>query len=194
MILKELKNSRLFCFCSLVFFSFTLTACGAKTYFPDLENYVEEIQAKPKGRIKPLPEFKAHSTFAYSSAAMRSPFNPPIVIKQNSIDFDPDLVVVPDLTRPKEYLEQFSFDALRMVGTIQRPDEEESLLWGLLKDGQGGIHRVKIGDFLGRSHGQIVNIYRDSINVVEIVPSGEVDLDGKKLWIERPRNLVLKTD
>ena len=192
--MKVLKNSRLFCFCGLVFFSFFLTACGAKVYFPDLETYVEEVQAKPKGRIKPLPEFKAHGTFTYSSAAMRSPFEAPIVIRQSTIAFDPNSVVVPDLTRSKEYLEQFSFDALRMVGTIQRPDEEESLLWGLLKDSQGGIHRVKIGDYLGRSHGQVVDVFANSINVMEIVPSGEVDPDGNKLWIERPRNLVLKTD
>ena len=194
MRIMVLKNLRLFNFCSLVFFSFMLTACGENLYFPDLEAYVDEVHAKPKGRIKPLPEFKAHGTFTYSSAAMRSPFDPPIVIRESTIDFDPNSVVEPDLTRPKEYLEQFSFDALRMVGTIQRPDEDESQLWGLLKDSQGGIHRVKIGDYLGRSHGQIIEVYANIINVMEIVPSGEVDLDGNKLWIERPRNLVLKTD
>jgi len=192
--MKVLINSHLFYLCSLIFFSLVLTACGSKVYFPDLETYVEEVQAKPKGRIRALPDFKAHGTYAYSSAAMRSPFDPPIVIRESTVDFDPNSVVVPDLTRTKEYLEQFSFDALRMVGTIQRPDEDGSQLWALLKDSQGGIHRVKIGDYLGRSHGQIINVFPNIINVMEIVPSGEVDLDGNKLWIERPRNLVLKTD
>ncbi len=188
------KNPRSLSFYGMVLLSVLLTACGSNNYFPDLETYIDEVQAKPKGRIKPLPEFEAHATFAYSAAAMRSPFEPPIVVKASTLKFDPESVVEPDLTRPKEYLEQFSFDALRMVGTIQRPEDGQATLWALINDGKGGIHRVKQGDYLGRSHGKIAAVETTRIDVIEIVPSGEVDADGKKLWIERPRNLILKSD
>lgn len=189
-----IKISQRLCLSGMVVLCGCLSACSSKSYFPDLETYVEGVQAKPKGRIKPLPEFKAHSTFAYSSAAMRSPFEPPIVIKASTLTFDPESVVEPDLSRSKEYLEQFSFDALRMVGTIQRPDDGQATLWGIVNDSQGGIHRVKKGDYIGRSYGKVALVDTNRIDVVEIVPSGEVGPDGKKLWIERPRNLILKTE
>ena len=191
---KVFKFSRLLCLCSTLLVSVFLTACGSKTFFPDLQEFVDEVQAKPKGRIKPLPEFKAHSTFAYSAAAMRSPFEPPIVIQKSDLVFDPDSIVEPDFNRPKEYLEQFSFDALKMVGTIQKPDDKQAPLWALINDGQGQIHRVKNGDYIGRSHGKVMEIFSNRIDVMEIVPSGEVGPDGNKLWIERPRNLILKAD
>lgn len=191
---RSIKISQRLCQAGMVVLSCCLSACSSKAYFPDLEAYVEEVQAKPKGQIKPLPEFKSHSTFAYSAAAMRNPFEPPVVVNASTLKFDAESVVEPDLSRPKEYLEQFSFDAMRMVGTIQRSEGGESTLWGIVNDSQGGIHRVKKGDYIGRSYGKIALISSNRIEVVEIVPNGEVGPDGKKLWIERPRNLILKTD
>jgi type IV pilus assembly protein PilP len=48
------------------------------------------------------------------------------------------------------------------------------------------VHRVKVGDYLGRNHGRIVAIDEARVDVVEIVP------DGEGGWLERPRSLALK--
>jgi type IV pilus assembly protein PilP len=55
-----------------------------------------------------------------------------------------------------------------------------------LISGAGGVHRVKVGDYLGRNHGRIVGIDEAKVDVVEIVP------DGEGGWLERPRSLALK--
>ena len=91
--------------------------------------------------------------------------------------------VKPDPNRTKEYLEQFSLDALSMVGTLQQGDT----LWALMQDEEGGVHRTKMGNYMGRNHGRIVEATETYVSVIEIVPNG---VDG---WVERPRTIKLKT-
>jgi len=68
-----------------------------------------------------------------------------------------------------------------MVGTLANGGGR----YALIKGGDG-VHRVKIGDYLGRNHGRIVEISDAGVDVVEIVP------DGEGGWLERPRSLTLK--
>ena len=164
-----------------------LAGCGSNSY-NDLEQYVAEVQARPPGKIQPPPEFKPHATFNYRAAGLRSPFIPPTPEMENVARSGRQ--VVPDFARTKEYLEGFSFDALRFVGSIERADSENRL-WALVNDGDGGVHRVKEGDYIGKNHGRIRGIETTKIEVIEIVPSGGTDDDGQKLWIERPRTMVL---
>ena len=68
-----------------------------------------------------------------------------------------------------------------MVGTLRNDRQLFALV-----NGAGGVHRVKVGDFLGRNHGKILVIDDSKIDVMEIVP------DGEGGWLERPRSLSLK--
>ena len=169
-----------------------LTGCGAGGEFNDLKMWVQEVQQRPQGRIKPPPEFKSHATFSYSAAGLRSPFQPPVVVEMTSVEISGDAGITPDVNRPKQYLEGFSFDGLSLVGTLNRAQGEDLTLWALIDDGQGGVHRVQEGSFMGKNHGRIVNIGLVKLDVIEIVPSGQLSTTGDKLWIERPRTLVLK--
>jgi len=164
-----------------------LVGCGSSS-FVDLDQYVAEVQKRPPGKIAPPPEFQPHPAFHYRAAGLRSPFIPPMPEVAN-ID-RAGKSVIPDFVRTKEYLEDFSFDALRFVGSIERA-ESASDLWALVNDGDGGVHRVKEGDFMGKNHGRILTISTTQVEVIEIVPSGGTDEDGQKLWIERPRTMVL---
>lgn len=56
----------------------------------------------------------------------------------------------------------------------------------LSQKGAGGVHRVRVGDYLGRNDGKVVGISEGKIDVIEIVPDGEGN------WLERPRSLTLK--
>lgn len=168
-----------------------LAGCSSQNEFEDLKEWVKEVQQRPQGRIRPPPEFKPHATFSYSAAGLRSPFQPPVVVEESTIEVSTDVTISPDFNRVKEYLESFSFDALSLVGTINRNDGDTTL-WGLVDDGSGGVHRVKEGDYLGKNHGRIINVSSVKIEVIEIVPSGQLTDTGDKLWIERPRTLVLK--
>ncbi|WP_197469711.1 pilus assembly protein PilP, partial [Alcanivorax sp. HI0033] len=96
-----------------------LSGCSGGTGLSGLESRLEEIKARPRGRIEPPPEFKPIATYAYSAHKLRSPFSKPV---DQSGAYIPDgRKVEPDMGRPKEYLERFSLDSLSMVGTISRP-------------------------------------------------------------------------
>lgn len=88
----------------------------------------------------------------------------------------------PDTNRAREYLERFTLDSLLMVGSLERGGQD----WTLIRDPDGGIHRVRMGNFLGRDHGRIVEMGGTFIAVIEIVPDGTED--G---WVERPRTIEL---
>jgi len=170
--------------------SFMLISCGSAADMEDLRMQMIDIEKKPRGRIPPPPEFKAFSTFTYKSTGSRSPFVRPV-----EVVFETAIVqgksVIPDLERRKEALEKISLDSMTYVGTLSK-EKQASEYFAIVDDGVGGIHRVELGDYLGQDHGRIVSINARRIELLEIVPSGEVDVDGNKMWIERPRNLVLR--
>ncbi len=170
----------------------SLVACSSGDEMQDLRAKLAEINAKPKGRIPPPPEFKAFETFTYQSAGLRSPFERPVeVVFETKIQVGKS--VTPDLQRRKEPLERFSLDAMLFVGTLAK-EQQEGTLYAIIDDGSGGVHRVQIGDYLGQNYGKVVSINARRIEVIEIVPSGQLDDEGNKLWVERPRNLVLRDE
>jgi type IV pilus assembly protein PilP len=112
---------------------------------------------------------------------MRSPFDRPVEVRQVA-RLNARSAVKPDPDRPREFLEQFTLDSLQMVGRLERG----SGVWALIRDPNGGIHRVQPGDFLGRDHGKITDMGVGFVAVVEIVSDGTAE--G---WVERPRTLEL---
>ncbi len=175
MMRAQYKNSAL----ALVMGLF-LVACGGNN-FTDLDEFMDEKRSRPGGIIPPIPAFKAYKAFTYSATSLRSPFDRPIEIREIS-QLQAQSTVEPDETRPKEFLEQFTFDSLSMVGTLSRAGVD----WILIRDPEGGVHRVKVGNYLGRNHGQIVEMTATYLAVVEIVS------DGSEGWVERPRTIRLE--
>lgn len=165
---------------SLCFFvCLALSGCGSDD-FSDLNSFMDEVRARPKGSIEPLPQFTPYEAFAYSAASMRSPFQAPIkfeVIKQQKGSKE----IKPDESRVKQFLEGFNIETFTMVGTLS----DQRGMFALL-NGAGSVHRVKVGDYLGRNHGKILAIDSAKIEVLEIVP------DGEGGWLERPRQLPLR--
>lgn len=160
--------------------SMGLMACTSRD-FSDLDRFMAEKLARPGGIIDPIPTFKAYEAFAYSATRLRSPFDRPIEVRDIA-QLQAISAVKPDDARAKEFLEQYTFDSLAMVGSIDRAGES----WALIKDPDGGIHRVQVGNFLGRNHGKIVEMAGNYLAVVEIVSDGTSD--G---WVERPRTIEL---
>lgn len=158
----------------------TLTGCAGGD-FSDLDAFMEDKRSRPGGIIQPIPTFKAYEAFAYSATALRSPFTRPIEVREIA-QLQSVAAIKPDQTRSREFLEQFTFDSLRMVGTLERGEDD----WTLIRDPQGGVHRVRVGNYLGRDHGKIVDMTDTYLAVIEIVSDGTED--G---WVERPRTIKL---
>ena len=161
-------------------FALGLAGCGANHDFSDLQSYMDEARARPPGAIEPAPKFMPYESFTYSAAAMRSPFQPPVKIEMLSRQKG-SKEIKPDETRVKQFLEGFNIEVFEMVGTLSNDNGMFALV-----NGAGGVHRVKVGDYLGRNYGRIIAIDESKVDVIEIVP------DGEGGWLERPRSISLK--
>lgn len=157
-----------------------LVGCG-NSGVSDLETYTDQVKARPARAIEPLPEPKPYLPFSYTATYMRDPFLSQDTIIPPPIEEPIVKCVMPDLTRPKQYLEGFDIGSFAMVGTIENEQEHYALLRGA-----GGIHRVKAGDYIGVNHGIITSINDFGLEVLEKIP------DGNEGCRERPYTLELK--
>ena len=158
----------------------TLGGCLQGNDFADIQAFMDEVDSRPKGTIDPLPPFEQVPPYAYQASNQRSPFEPPVVLKRVVRD-NGGVQVTPDFNRAKQFLEQFTIAQLSMVGTLAQGQRH----FGLVKDGDGGVHRVQAGDYMGSDHGQIQSVDDVAIELIEIVP------DGAGGWVERARTVSL---
>jgi type IV pilus assembly protein PilP len=149
-----------------------LAACSSGD--DDLQSFINATNQEAGGRVEPLPEVKPYQTYVYADMNLRSPFMPTSPNAGN-----PNLR--PDAHRNREFLEQYSLDTMKMVGTIQQGGQ----MYGLVQTKDGLVHRVVTGNYVGTNDGKITAITTSKIDVREIVPDG---LGG---YIERPAALSL---
>lgn len=162
--------------------SLFLVACSPVNNFTDLQTFVNDVNSRPSAPVEPVPEFVPYEGFIYGAASSRSPFDIPIVIDSESgMVLSQD--VEPDLDRIPELLENQSLSELTMVG---RMTSTLGVFEALIEDGFGEIHRVGVGNHMGRNYGRIEQISNSQLNMIEIVPSGNGG------WVERPQTLTLQ--
>src|SRR5210317_1374305 len=148
----------------LILATFGLAACGGD--MDDLDQYINEIKARPGGRIDPLPEITPYEVFTYVADAqgLRSPFVPDTPQASGSAAGG----ARPDPDRSREFLEGFPLDTLSMVGTLYIGET----MYGLVQTSDGLIHRVVPGNYLGQNDGRIAQISESEIELVEIISDG----------------------
>jgi len=153
----------------------SFVAAGCSGGQSDLQKWIAETKKKPGGRIQALPEVKPYEIFTYGAGNLRSPFQPqgPAVTGSASLR--------PSTRRNREFLEGFSLDTLKMVGTFK----VGSNFYGLVQSRDGLVHKVQPGNYLGQNDGKVTDISGSKISLVEIIPDG---LGG---YIERPASLTL---
>jgi len=151
-----------------------LTACSSAD--SELEQFIADTKKQPGGRVQPLPEVKPYEQFIYNPAGRRSPFEPAGPTSDAGSN-----ALRPDSRRNREFLEQFSLDTLKMVGTLKLG----RVNYGLVQTKDKLVHRVVVGNYLGQADGKITEITPSKIVLTEIVPDG---LGG---YMERPAALGL---
>ncbi|MCK6370295.1 MAG: pilus assembly protein PilP [Gammaproteobacteria bacterium] len=145
---------------ALVLLVTVVAGCGSRN--DDLLEYVDEVKARPGGRIEPLPQIKPYETFTYEAQSLRSPFVADSPKGRSAAG------PRPEANRPKEYLEQFPLDTLKMVGTLHRDNNR----YALLQTQDGMVHRVVPGNYVGQNDGRVVQVTDGEIQVEELVPDG----------------------
>jgi type IV pilus assembly protein PilP len=150
-----------------------LSACASRD--TELAQFISQTKKEQPTGVKPLPEVKPYENFSYTAQSIRSPFMP------GGSGASSAAGLRPDSRRTREILEQFSLDALKMVGTLQMGGK----FYGLVQSKDGLVHRVLPGNFIGQNDGRVTAVTTSKIKVNEIVPDG---LGG---YIERPAELAL---
>ena len=149
----------------------------------DLENYTEQILAQPGGRIEPLPPIKPYERYLYQAqeSQLRDPFRSifDIPVKPRGPDdsTNPEQLALTNeiSTHNSEELERFELDSLRMVGVLEDPEN----LWGIVRDTDRTVHRVQVGNYVGRNFGKIINIQEDRIDIREIIKDSRGQLEER---------------
>jgi len=158
----------------------------------DLENYTAEVLSRKGGSIEPLPPIKPYERYLYrgEELGLRDPFQS-FLEEEATVDagaaatgprqqeFQNEI-----MTHNREELESFELDSLRMVGLLENADA----LWGIVTDQAGIVHRVTVGNYIGRNYGKITNIQEDRIDIREIVK------DSRGQWEERAASLALSEE
>lgn len=141
-----------------------VVSCGGEK--DDLDAYLEEVRTRPGRSPEALPQIRNPEEFRYVAAGRRSPFAPigPRAEDTRRTGAEPG----PDLAREREFLEHYSLDALRMVGSLRHA----SGFYGLMQTPDGLVHRLATGDYLGRNHGRVIHISDGEVQLLELVADG----------------------
>lgn len=158
-----------------------LSGCTSGT--DDLDRWVAAEKAKKGAPVPPLPVLRTFETFNYTykdnDPDVRDPFGLSVADRQeahSSTNNGPQ----PD-QHPKEPMESYPLDSLKMVGTIGGGPGIEALV----KDPEGVVHRVHMRNYLGQNNGKVTAIAEDHIDLVELVSNGTGG------WMEHPAKIAL---
>lgn len=162
----------------LLLVTLLLTACGSDE-FQDLEDFVKNSGADLRGKVDPAPEIKPYEPFPYdNSAALPDPFK---ARKQETKNLSGSGLNQPDLARPRQELEEFPLESMKMVGYLRKGNVGNAII----RSSEGKLHRVKVGNYVGMNFGQITSITETEVKVKEMVQDGAGD------WLERESSLQL---
>lgn len=163
----------------MVLVAVMLTACSES--MGDLEKYIESVKARPADPIPPIPPVKTYTPYVYEGLTGRDPFRQSISEGSDDVRSTRGSGPRPDFGRSKEYLERYELDTLSMVGTFSK----EQSYWALIRDPEGVIHRVSVGNYMGKNHGKVVNISSTEVDLSELISDGA---DG---WLVREASIAL---
>ena len=161
---------------ALLILGAALVLGGCTRGMSDLRSWVAQEKARKGAPIQPLPVIKTFETFKYTDQDLRDPFSASTAELQNNSNGPR-----PDADRPKQPLEMFALDSLKMVGTVGTGAGMEVLI----KDPGGVIHRVHVGEYMGQNYGHVTAISDDHIDLIELVSNGNGG------WMERPASIAL---
>jgi len=160
-----------------------LLGCDTRAYYDDLDIQMATFRHNAKSTVESLPVAPQIVRSNYTALTMRSPFlRPADAVGRDQLSNT--VALAPDQGRSREPLEFFNYSVLSMVGTLSSGQQ----MWALIDDGEGGIHRVAVGSYIGRNYGEITRIDKQQLHVLETVPN---DNGG---WVYRQRLLIIVED
>lgn len=152
-----------------------LSGCGGGD-MDDLRSFVTETGKDMQGKIDPLPEVKLYEPFTYNAFDLPDPFKP------RKLSAGGGGGLQPDLTRPKEPLEAFSLETLKMVGVLSK----KGVINAVIKTPDNAVYHIHKGNYMGQNFGLVTQISDSEVTLREIVQDSAGD------WSERTSTLILQ--
>jgi type IV pilus assembly protein PilP len=157
-----------------------LAACGADEH-QDLKEQLKNMTKDLRRHIAPLPVVKPYEPVPYQAFDLPDPFGPAkIQLAVGAAAKDKGGANAPDTRRPKEPLESYPLESLKMVGTLSQKGVNFALVRA-----DSSLYRVKAGNYMGQNFGIITGIADNQIDLKELVQDASGD------WTERKVSLQL---
>jgi type IV pilus assembly protein PilP len=171
---------KLFTIVGLTMVALLLTAC--KQDQDDLSRYIADVKARPSTPIPPIAAVRTYTPYMYEGLTGRDPFRRSTSEGSDEVsNRTSGTGPRPDMQRTREYLERFELDTVTMVGTFAKESSE----WALIRDPGGTVHRVAVGNYLGKNHGKVSSISPDEVELSEFIA------DGAGGWLIRDASIAL---
>ncbi len=172
----SLKGQILVLFAVLIW----LGGCSNDDALRDMREFIQAVEQQP-APPRPTPvAVQTYQSFAYAAADLRSPFAPSTLVPDMAVPAGRKTAVKPPEHHVKQHLETFLLADLALVGILSK----DRVTVALIEDGEGRVHKVQPGDYLGNQWGQVAGINDTSIVIREIVA------DGKGGWFEKHSRLA----
>lgn len=157
-----------------------LNACEQQ--HDDLTQYINAIHQRPSEAIEALPEFSIYQAAAYNGNLVRDPFAPAMKPDERGQRRSNQDGPKPDIERPKEHLENFPLDGIRIVGMMGF----DGTRYALLRTNEPTLYRTTVGNYIGQNHGKVVAINNNGLTIRELIPNGNGG------WRERTQELTVE--
>src|SRR2546426_4004191 len=163
-----------------IVFGLLLAGCTGEE-FGDLKAELKDKPRDRRGSIAPFPGVKPYEPVPYKAFDQADPFSSAkIELVTKSAGSGGGGGLKPDLNRPKEPLEAYPLESLKMVGVLQQKKANFALV-----KADTGLYRVKVGNYLGQNFGVITTITDSQIQLRELIQDSVGD------WTERQSTLQL---
>lgn len=157
---------------------FALAGCGSDQ--SDLQEWMQTTRKNMPINVEKLSEPKVFAPYQYSSTGTTDPYSP----QKLKVGLNAERKAqgpVPDLTRPREALEAYPLDSLRMVGNLVKNGQVVALVMA-----DRLLFQVRVGEHVGQNFGRITKVSEEEISIRELVQDAAGD------WVEREAALKLQ--
>lgn len=170
--------NRLLFLASIILSVMAIAGCQQKQK-ENLTVFVANAAKMEPQEIEPLPNIKPIEPYAYTAQDLPDPFDienlkPKQVVSTRSGEG-------PDTNRRREPLENYPLDALKMVGTLFRENEQRVII----QTPEGAVQTAVVGNYVGQNYGQILSIDENEVKIKEQV------LNSAGTWVERDASITV---
>jgi type IV pilus assembly protein PilP len=167
--------------CAVLLAALVLAGCGDSDV-REVRDWMDQVRKETKPAVKPLAEPKEFIPYAYGAAEAVDPFSPnKLLAELAKVAATSDNPNRPDTNRPREVLESYPLDTMRMVGVMKKGGVNYALL-----QIDKALHRVRPGQRVGQNFGTVTSVADNEVNIREVVQ----DAGGE--WVARMSKLELQ--